>query len=178
MARKYQMTRKYAHLYKTLYGIVAALTFFLLLLPALRLMPIDAQLTPTADISREQGLDARIHEFLTSLRRGNHTSALDELLQPPSPYSSPNAESQVTDLRKEVEKAGKQFGAILNWERYEAKQIGSDIILVRYILKYEQHPVMWTFLFYRKPSSTLSMTSPSTWVLIQLYFDTNFSERQ
>ena len=169
------MARQYDLLYKNLYGIVAALAFFLLLLPILWLVPIDAQLTSTVDISREQGLDTRIHEFFSSLKRGSHT-AFEELLQT-SAYSTSSAEPHVTDLRKEVERAGKQFGEIQNWEKYEAKQVGSDIILVRYILKYDQHPVMWTFLFYRKPSSTQSMASPSTWVLIQLYFDTNFSER-
>ena len=171
------MARQYDHWYKNLYGIAAALTVFLLLLPTLWLVPTDAQSTLTTDISREHGLDARIQDFFTTLKRGNHTSALEELLQQSS-YDFSSAESHMTDLRKEVEKAGTQFGEMQNWEKYETKQIGSDIILVRYILKYDRHPVMWTFLFYRKPPGTLSMTSPRTWELIQLYFDTNFSERQ
>jgi len=170
------MTRKYDHWYKSLYGIAAVLVFFLLLFPALRLTPTEAQITSTTDVSREQGLDVRIQDFFTSLKRGNLTPAFEEFLKHSS-YGSSSAEPQVSDLRKEVEKAGTQFGEIQNWEKYEVKPIGSDIILVRYILKYDRHPVMWTFLFYRKPSSTLTIASPSTWELIQLYFDTNFSER-
>jgi len=171
------MARQYDRFYKNLFGIAAALAFFLLLLPALWLVPTDAQLAPTNDISREQGLDAKILDFFASLKRGNQTLAFEEFLQP-SAFSTSGAEPQVSELRKEVDKAGKQFGEIQTWERYKVVQIGSDIILVRYILKYDKHPVMWTFLFYRKPSSTPSMTSPSTWELIQLYFDTNFSEKQ
>jgi hypothetical protein len=171
------MARQYDSLYKNLYGIGAALVCFLLLLPTLRLMPTDAQLPPTTDISREQGLDAKILDFFMSLKRGNHTLALEELLRQ-SALGSASAESQLTDLRKEVEKAGTLFGDIQSWEKSEGKPIGSDIILVRYILKYDRYPVMWTFLFYRKPSSAPSITSPgSSWELIELYFDTNFSER-
>ena len=169
------MKRRHDRLHKNLYGIVAVLALFLLLLPAFRLVPTDAQLTSTTDISREQqGLDARIQDFFASLKRGNLTPAFEELLQPSS-FGSSSAE--VTDLRKEVEKAGRQFGEMQNWERHESKQIGSDIVLVRYILKYDKHPVMWTFLFYRKPSGTMSMSSPSTWELIQLDFDSNFFEK-
>jgi len=172
------MTRQYDRLCKTLYGIGAASVFFLLLLPALRLMPIDAQLMSTADISREQGLDAKILDFFVNLKRGNHTLALEELLRQ-STFGSSSAETVVTNMRKEIEKAGTQFGEIQAWEKYETLTFGSDIILVRYILKYDRHPVMWTFLFYRKPSGTLSMTSPSSaWDVIELYFDTNFTERR
>jgi len=172
------MARQYDLLYKNLYGIGAALAFLLLLLPTLRLMPTDAQPPPTADISREQGLDAKIIDFFKSLKKGNPTLALEDLLRQSS-YGSSNAETQLTNLRNEIEKAGKQFGEIQTWEQYEAKQIGLDIILVRYILKYDRHPVMWTFLFYRKPSGTLSTTDPRPpWELIELYFDMNFSERR
>lgn len=170
------MARQYDLLYKNLYGIGAALVFLLLLLPTLRLMPTNAQISPTADISKELGLDAKISDFFISLKKGNRDPALEELLRQ-SAYSASYAET--TNLRKEIEKAGTQFGEIQTWERYEVKQIGSDIILVRYILKYDRYPVMWTFLFYRKPSGTLGMTDPRPpWELIELYFDTNFSERR
>jgi hypothetical protein len=171
------MTRQHDLLYKNLYGIGAALVFLLLLLPTLRLMPTDAQLAPTTDISRELGLDVKILDFFMGLKRGNHTPALEELLRQSS-YGSSNAETQLSNLRKEIEKAGTLFGEIQTWEKYEVRQIGSDIILVRYILKYDRYPVMWTFLFYRKPSSTLGMTGSSPWELIELYFDPNFSERR
>ena len=171
------MARQYNRMYKNLYGIATAFVLLLLVLSTLWLVPTDAQLTPTLDISREQGLDARITDFFTSLKRGNLASAFDELLQQ-SAFASPSAEPQVSEYKKEAERAGRQFGEIQNWERFESRQIGSDIVLVRFILKYDRHPVMWTFLYYRKPSSTLSVTSPGTWELFQLYFDTNFSERR
>jgi hypothetical protein len=164
------MERKYEPLYKIFFGVGAALLCVLLLLSALRMAPADAQTQPPADTGREQELDARIVNFFRTLAGGDSRTAFEELLRG-SPLGSPSAGSQSTELRNKVEELKTDFGEILNWERYEAKRIGDDIVLVRHILKYEQYPVIWTFKFYRKPSNTPSMTNP--WVLIELHFDTN-----
>jgi hypothetical protein len=164
----------------------AALFCVLLLLPTLRLVPVDAQSTSTStpvDVSRVRELDTQIEDFFNDLKRGTMTmTALNNLLRQGSLGSS---NSDVTALRTKVDECKTKFGEILAWEKYddESKRIGTDIMQIRYILKYDQYPVIWTFTFYRKPSvssSPLSFTpstavssgSSSTWTLISLHFDT------
>ena len=165
------MERKYNRLYKNLCGIGAALLCFLLLLPSLRFLPTEAQ---PVDTGRDHEFDVKIRTFFDSLAKGNSATAFEELLRQ-SPLASSGADSQSTEqLRNKVNELEMRFGKILHYEKYETKPIGEDIRLVRYILKYEQYPVIWTFTLYRKPvplTSSSSMTNP--WGLVELHFDTN-----
>ena len=161
------MERRYNHLYKSFYGIAAVAVCLLLLFPIFRLI---AQVPP--DAGKEQELSARIQTFFTALSRGNSASAFEELLRQ-SPLNSPNAGMELTKVRNKVEECKNQFGEIVRWEKYDCKQIGEDIIVIRYILKYDQYPVIWTFAFYRKPSSTSSLSSSSIWTLVEVDFGTN-----
>ena len=173
------MERRYDHLYKSLCSIGAVVVCFLLLLPALRFIPVDAQTTPVADPASERELDMRIQTFFRALGKVN-SSALEEFLRR-SVFSTSGMDSpSVEQLRIEIDKAKTEFGEIIDFERIESKQIGTDVFVIRYILKYEQHPVMWKFTFYRKPSSTSGLTTPSIpsplatpnpWVLIDLRFN-------
>jgi hypothetical protein len=167
-----KMERQYNHLYKKLYSIGAALGCLLLLLLVLRFLPADALSQPAIDINREQELDTRIRTFFGALSRENSSSAFEELLRG-SPLGSSNANLQTTDLRNKVDELGQQFGGIIDWEEYEIKRMGKDVIVMRYILKYDQYPIIWTFAFYRKPTSTSSLTTSNSWVLIELRYDTN-----
>ena len=162
------MELRYDRLYKSLCGMGAALVCFLLLLPTLQLITGNAQ----TDINSERTLDAKIQTFFGSLMGGNSSEAFGELLRS-SPLGSADARPQLTELQKKVEEA-KQFGEIINWEEYESKRIGKDIMSLRYILKYEQYPIIWTFTFYRKPSGPSSMTTSNPWVLIDLRLETDF----
>ena len=182
------MERQNDHLYKNFFSIIAVVICFLLMVPVFRLIPADAQQTlSTVDASREQALETKILTFFDELKRGS-PSAIDNFLRntnsplvPPqiSPgiFSPPTPSSPLTtDLRTKVDDCKKQFGDILNWEKIEDKKTGNDIIVYRYVLKYDQYPVIWTFAFYRKPSSSTassSLTSPSgnVWTLIGLHFN-------
>jgi len=151
----------------------AALMCALLLLPSLRIIPSGAQAQSAADTGRVQEIDNRIETFFGALMRGSSGSAFEDLLQGSS-LGAPSAAPQVVALRTKVDEL-KLFGAILHWERYDTRSIGTDVSVVRYILKYDQHPVIWTFVFYRKPSGTSSITSANNpWVVLELRFDTSF----
>jgi hypothetical protein len=172
MKEERQMERQYNHLYKSLYGMGAALACFLLLVPTFWFIPADAQQSPpSADAAREQELDTRITAFFTTLASGNSSAACEEFLRS-SPLGA--ATSEVTELRNKTEEARTQFGLILDWEKYKTtERVGEDIVVIRYILKYDQYPVIWTFIYYRKPTGALSMPTSNPWVLIDLRFDTN-----
>jgi hypothetical protein len=84
----------------------------------------------------------------------------------------------MAELRNKVTECKEQFGDILNWEKIEEKKLGNDVVVFRYVLKYDQYPVIWTFAFYRKPplssSTPTTISLPSTpsnpWMLVGLRF--------
>jgi len=172
------MKQHYNPLYKSFCGVGAALICLMLLLSALRLLPTDAQILSSVDVSGDSDLDAKIKSFFATLASGNSDSAFEELLRQ-SPLGSsgtnPQAAEQRNEMRNQTDalKAQSQFGEIIHWEKYETKSIGNDITLIRYILKYERYPVIWTFTFYRKPAVASSFSPSNSWVIIGLDFDTN-----
>ena len=167
------MERRYGYLCQNLFGIGAIAICFLLLLPTLRLIPAGAQTQPTADTNREE-FDARIFTFFDTLRRGNSDLAFNDLLRT-SPLGTPDAIAHSNAMRTRVDELQSHFGNVLAWESLDTKRVGANIVLVRYILMYDQHPVIWTFVFYRKPSITPSAIAPNPnlWVLVEFHFDTD-----
>jgi hypothetical protein len=144
-------------------GIV--LLLFLLFLPSVPLRPVGAQ-QATGDPYKE--LDEKIRSFFDSLISGNTTSAFENLLFQ-SPLGSSSA--PVAEIRNKLDDTKKHIGEFHAYEYYEAKPIGKDIVLIRYILKCEYYPVVWTFTFYRKPSLQSSTGTP--WQLVEMRFDSN-----
>jgi len=164
------MKQQYDVLFKKLIGMGAVLICFLLLLPTLRFIPTEAQTTSTADTTRDSDFDSRIQTFFTAIKRGDYTSAFEGLLHQ-SLLASLDTE-QRSKFRSGIDDLEKEFGKLISWERYESKDIGKDIVQVRYIFKYEQHPVIWTFSFYRKPVVAPISGTSTSWVLVGLNFDT------
>jgi len=159
------MEWQYNRLYKSFFGIGAALVCFMLLFPILRSVPAGAQLT-TAD-SREAERDARIRTFFEFLQAGSISTAFDRFLE-----HSPLSSADTVDLRRDVSELNR-FGDILGWERYDTRPVGTSVVVVRYILQYDQYPVIWSFAFYRKPPPRTAITTSNPWVLVELQFDTN-----
>ena len=155
-----------------------------LVLPSIPAIPVGAQGTSTP-IDPARDFDERIQSFFDQLKTGNTTVAFDNILLE-SPLGATTASGQISDMRARFEETKKNlFGEILSFERYGSKRIGEDIIVVRYILKCENYPMIWTFTFYRKPvsqtsltsgslgSGTTSVTNTNRWNLIEMRFDSN-----
>ena len=164
------------HKHKNLYLIGAIVLCILLLLPSLRFLPVGAQVTSVTDANRDV-FDTRILPFFEALKRGNSSSVsstFEELLRG-SPLGAPEASMQANDLRRRVEGLQVEFGDIITQEKLETKQVGANITIVRYVLMYEHYPVVWTFAFYRKPSTTTGMATSTSNppVLVELHFDTD-----
>jgi hypothetical protein len=139
-------------------------------MPAFRIAPTAAQ-QMSGEISRNSEFDSKIRSFFEALSKNNNTSAIEELLRQ-SPLGSPSASPQQAELMKQIEEITKQFGSILNWEKIDSKRVGEDIVILHYVLKCEQYPLIWTFTFYRKPLSAPSITQ-SPWTIIELHFNTD-----
>jgi len=155
--------------FNRLYGIGAGLVLTLLLLPVFWFIPADAQPQPSMDSGRDREIDIRIQTFFETLKGGNSSLAFEEMLRS-SPLGTHSTAAVLTDLRVEMDKL-QQFGEIFHWEKYETKKIGEDVVIVRYILKYERYPVIWSFTFYRKPSVSIAIAP--AWSVIDIRFDTN-----
>ena len=163
------MERQYRQLCKNLLGIGAVL-LCVALLPSFRFLPVSAQTQP-ADTNRGDELDTRIQVFFDALSRGNSTSAFNELLRSSPLLGSPDGNEALTEIQHRVEGLS-QFGNIINWEKLDTRPIGTSITLVRYVLMYDQYPVVWTFTIYRKPAAATSLANPG-WGIVELHFSTD-----
>jgi hypothetical protein len=147
-------------------GGTLLLLLFLFFLPSLLLRPAEAQ--PVTSESYKE-LDDKIRLFFDQLiSSGNTTNAFENLLLQ-SPLSSSSAPA--AEMRTKLDETKKHVGEFLAYELYQVKPIGKDIVLMRFILKGEYYPVVWTFTFYRKPS--LQGSTGTSWQLIELRFDSN-----
>ncbi len=178
-----------------LLGILCLPALPLLVLPSIPVLPAGAQGTGAMpgplpggivgslgvqDVTRE--FDEKIQSFFDFLRGGNTAMAFDTLLQN-SPLGAVTASGQITDMRARFEDTKSSlYGDILAWEKHGTKRIGEDIAVVRYILKCENYPMIWTFTFYRKPTTTnlvsvttgpKATTNSNPWTLIEMRFDSN-----
>ena len=71
----------------------------------------------------------------------------------------------LVDKTKDLEK---NYGKFRNGERIEAKRIGKDLVLLKYLYKCESLPIVWYFSFYRSDATADS----SNWVLVAVRYDT------
>ena len=76
-------------------------------------------------------------------------------------------------LKKTSELTG-LFGEYRAFERISAKRIGNDLVLMKYLYKCEDFPVVWYFTFYRTQAPSTSETPPAKgpWRVIAVRFDT------
>jgi len=105
-------------------------------------------------------LQGRIKTFFTSLERSSVQIAYQEML-------SGSQQDAIQEIVLKTENSIKE-GTRWRLEFLEAKPVGDDLMLVRYLYKSETHPVIWYFTFYRPQSGT------RTWNCIGIRFDTDY----
>ena len=147
--------------------VVSGVFLLFLVLALIAYIPVGAQQTTfPSDPTRE--LDERIKLFFNDILRGNTSKAFEDLFHPLS------GSEPLAGMRVKLEDAKEQFGMLRNYERIDSRAVGEDLVFVWYLLKYDKHPVTWTFTFYRRPVETgMGVTSSNPWLLIGLRFDTN-----
>ena len=118
---------------------------------------VAAQTGQENDVLMFQG---RIQTFFTSLERSNFQLAYQDML----------SGSQLNTIQEIVQKTEAMIKGGTRWrlEFLEAKPVGDDLILIRYLYKCDTHPVIWYFTFYRPQSGT------RTWNCIGIRFDTDY----
>lgn len=78
------------------------------------------------------------------------------------------SQSQIPDIQDMAKKTEDMMKEGTRWrhEFMDAKTIGNDLILIRYLYKSDTHPVIWYFTFYRSQSGL-------RWNCINVRFSTN-----
>lgn len=118
--------------------------------------------SPFATTDPNKEWEDRIRTFFTELIANTSSSGMskpfDELLRG-GPLASPTESESIKAMRTNLDTIKEQFGPFKEYEKIDVKPIGKDLILTRYLLKCDQHPVVWNFSIYRRPSATSGLTA-------------------
>jgi len=78
----------------------------------------------------------------------------------------------VKDLADRAKGLDKQFGQFVAAERVAAKRVGKDLVLLKYLYKAKNYPVVWYFTYYRDFDNTDPTDEAGNWKIIAVRFDT------
>jgi hypothetical protein len=118
-------------------------------------------------------LAARVSQFLEGVARGETQAAYEELLRGSQLITQTKA---VEALVAKTAQIPEQYGKYRAFEPVDSKQIGSDLVLMRYLYKCENFPVVWYFTFYRTPAPVELAAENGTWRVITVRFDTRLDQ--
>ena len=120
-------------------------------------------------------LDERVSQFLEGVSSGEAQSAFQELLSGSQLLKQTDA---VKDLVARTNDLETKYGKYRAFEQVSAKRVGGDLVLMRYLYKCENFPVVWHFTFYRAPSSGELSTKNGAWRVVAVRFDPNLEALQ
>jgi len=84
-------------------------------------------------------------------------------------FREPTAEMQ--RLLEETSQIQQRFGRVQAIEWLDAKRLGEDVILLRYLFKCRDYPVLWYFTYYNDFSRSDGETKH--WIVVSVRFDTD-----
>ena len=129
---------------------------------------VSAQVATETDLGLLHGRIRTFFENLTEPGKGPK-KALEEILK-----SSPlGADEKLSaELAEKMKDISTRYGACVSFEEVGTKSVGSDLIMIRYLYKCENYPIIWYFTFYR-PRPKTGETVTRNWTLIGLRYDSN-----
>ncbi len=101
--------------------------------------------------------------FLSKLMAEQIGPAYDELFAGTSIASKPQA---VALLKNQTATVRSLYGKVLGYERVSSRTFGGSVVRLLYIMKYEVHPIVFEFYFYRVSRE---------WILVKVQFNDQFS---
>jgi len=113
-------------------------------------------------------LDDTMGRFFELLGKGDAAKALNDLLKDSGLLRQSDALKGLLEKSKDLDK---KYGRYRGFDRIDAKRIGKDLILVRYLYKCEEFPVVWTVAFYR--DFKRGDVDANSWGIVSLRFDTD-----
>ena len=97
-----------------------------------------------------------------------------ETLLKNSPFDGESKEEMMKALSEKISSINEQFGAYVSFEPIGVKSIGRDLIILRYLYKCQNYPIVWYFIFYR-PLSADGESGSKSWFLIHFYYDSQLN---
>lgn len=126
----------------------------------------------TAQDAALQLVEKRAVRFLEAISSGKSASAFQELLAGSRLAGQTEA---VQTLVEQTDQLVAHYGGYRGVERIAQAVLGQDLVVVRYLYKCENYPVVWTFAFYRTPSTGAAFEG-DTWRVVSVRFDTNLDK--
>lgn len=118
-------------------------------------------------------LERQVNAFYEGVMAGGPNDAYDRLL---AGTQIGARDELVRDLKTKTGELESRYGRYRGFERLETRRLGQDLVLLRYVLKCENYPVLWHFTFYRATPATDGTSLRDNWKLISLKFDTQFEQ--
>ena len=116
-------------------------------------------------------LEGRVSKFLEAVSLGETQTAYPELLAGSQLLKQTDALKTLTAKTNDLKI---RYGRYHGFERIVAHRVGKDLVLLFYLYKCENHPVVWYFTFYRPPSpGETPPKSGANWRVIGVRFDTD-----
>ncbi len=124
--------------------------------------PRDTVLTSLGD---------RASLFFEGLSRNQTAEAFRELL---AGSALADREDAVKQLVAQTAQLAAKYGRYRGAEQIGSRRVGQDLVLLRYLGKYDQSPVVWTFAFYRPPPlAGAAPADPEPWRVVSVQFHTD-----
>ena len=114
-------------------------------------------------------LNARVSQFLEGVSLGTTKTAYEQLLAASPLLKQTEA---VEELVRKTDQLKDRYGKYLEFEPIASRRVGKDLVLLRYLYKCEDFPVVFYFTFYRTPRSDIPTEKNATWRVIIVRFDT------
>lgn len=142
------------------------------------LLVVSGPLSAAPDETKEKDsvlsvLDARVAQFLEGVSLGQSHSAFADLLSGSQLLKQTDSLKELVARTNDLET---KYGKYRAFEQVSAKRVGSDLVLMRYLYKCENFPVVWRFTFYRTPSSGETRTKNGAWRVVAVRFDTDLEQ--
>lgn len=114
-------------------------------------------------------LGARATQFLDSVSGGQTQNAYQDLLAGSPLAKQTDALKSLVSRTVELEP---KYGRYRGCERIGVRRVGTDLVLMKYLYKCDNYPVLWYFTFYRTPAPGDLSPEDDTWRVIAVRFDT------
>jgi len=116
-----------------------------------------------------EALGARVGRFLEGVSLGTTQAAYQELLAGSPLLKQTKA---IEALVTKTDELKDRYGPYRAFERIAARHVGNDVVLMRYLYKCENFPVVFYFTFYRTPRADIPTEKSDNWRVIIVRFDT------
>ncbi len=118
-------------------------------------------------VSELDKLDATVKTFLEGVSANLAEKAYQELLAG-TQLLKQDAFKDLVDKTADLTKYGKCHA----FERIGVRSVGEDLMLLKYLYKCKQYPVVWYFSFYRTPVDAAAGSEKGAWRVVSVRFDT------